>query len=91
MTSATPVAEVQLAEPLGKRLLLVVRLYTDRRDEFVALLLGPTGLVHKTSMNSADWAETAPLSRFHLMGSSLYQLGSTATGVFVDRYDFEVR
>lgn len=87
VTSATPVAEVQLAEPLGKRLLLVMRLYTDEEDEFVALVLGAQGLLYKASVTSADWAETAPLSRFRLVGSSLYQLGSTPAGVFVDRYD----
>ncbi len=91
VTSATPVAEVQLAEPLGKRLLLVIRVYTDVSDEFVALVLGPNGLVREMSIASADWAETAPLSRFRLVGSSLYQLGSTSTGAFVDRYDLGVR
>lgn len=91
VTSATPIAEVQLAEPLDTRLLLVVRLYIDGSDEFVALVLGPNGLISKTSMASADWAETAPLSRFRLVGSALYQLGSTPTGAFVDRYDLEVR
>jgi hypothetical protein len=90
VTSATPVGEVQLAEPVGNRLLLVLRLYTDDRDEFVALVLGPNGLVSKMSIASADWAETAPLSRFRLVGSSLYQLGSTPAGVFVDRYDLEM-
>ncbi len=90
MRSGTPVAEVQLAEPIGARLLLVVRLYTDDRDEFAALILGSAGLVQKLSLSSADWAETAPLSRFRLMGSSLYQLGSTPDGVFVDRYDLKV-
>lgn len=87
VTSATPLAEVQLAEPIGVRLLLVVRVYTDGRDEFVALLLGPHGLLENVSLDSADWAETAPLARFRLVGSSLYQLGSTTRGVFVDRYD----
>jgi hypothetical protein len=62
-------------------------LYTDVSDEFVALVLGPNGLVREMSIASADWAETAPLSRFRLVGSSLYQLGSTSTGAFVDRYD----
>lgn len=90
IASTTPVAEVQLAEPIGARLLLVVRLYTDDRDEFAALILGSAGLVEKLSLSSADWAETAPLSRFRLVGSSLYQLGSTPDGVFVDRYDLKV-
>jgi hypothetical protein len=91
VTSATPLAEVQLAEPLGQGLLVVVRLYTAAEDEFVALVLGPHGLVQSLSLDSADWAESAPLSRFRLSSSSLYQLGSTAGGLFVDRFDLEVK
>lgn len=90
LTSATPLAEVQLAEPFGRGVVVVVRAYTDDRDEFLALVLGPSGLVRRFSLDSADWAETAPLARFRLVGSSLYQLGSTPAGLFVDRYDLEV-
>jgi hypothetical protein len=90
ITSETPLAEVQLAEPRGKFLVLVARVYTDDRDEFVALVLGERGLVRKLALEPADWAETAPLSRFRLAGSSLYQLGSTPDGLFVDRFDLEV-
>jgi hypothetical protein len=89
--SETPVAEVQLAEPLRSRLLLVVRLYSDTEDEFRVLVLGPKRLDTSASLDSADWAETAPLSRFRLSGSSLYQLGSTPAGLFVDRFDMEVK
>jgi hypothetical protein len=89
--SETPIAEVQLAEPLGGRLVLVFRVYTDSRDEFVALVLDRKGLVRGFSLESADWAEAAPISRFRLAGSSLYQLGSTPAGMFVDRFDLEVR
>jgi hypothetical protein len=89
--SATPLAEVQLADPLGDGLVLVIRTFTDTRDEFVAARLGPRGLVSSFSLDSADWAETAPLSRFRLAGGSLYQLGSSPEGVRVDRFDLEVR
>ena len=91
ITSKTPIAEVQLAEASGDRLVVVARLYTDTRDEFVALVLSSAGLERKLALDSADWAETAPLSRFRLVGSSLYQLGSTPANVFVDRFDLEVR
>jgi hypothetical protein len=47
--------------------------------------------VARASLDSVDWAETAPLSRFRLRGSSLYQLGSTSAGLFVDRFDLEVK
>jgi hypothetical protein len=90
ITSQTPIAEVQLAEALGSRLVVVARLYTDTQDEFVVLVLGAAGLERRLALDSADWAETAPLSRFRLVGSSLYQLGSTPASLFVDRFDLEV-
>jgi hypothetical protein len=90
ITSSTPLAEIQLAEPLGSRVVVVLRVYTDARDEFVALVLSRRGVERQLSILSEGWAETAPLARFRLVGSSLYRLGSTSTGVFVDRYDLEV-
>jgi hypothetical protein len=90
LTSDTPLAEVQLAEPLGTGLVLVVRVYTDTAAEFVVLVLDRTGAARRFSVDASDWAETAPLSRFRLAGSSLYQLGSTPEGIFVDRFDLEV-
>lgn len=91
LTSATSLAEVQLAEPMGQRLILVVRMYDDAADEFVVLTLDRKGLVDRFALDAADWAETAPLSRFRLVGKSLYRLGSTPAGAFVDRFDLEVR
>jgi hypothetical protein len=89
VTSDTPLGEVQVAEPLGSGVLLVVRVFTDSADEFVVLVLDRKGIVRQFSVTSADWAETAPLSRFRLAGASLYHLGSTNAGAFVDRYDLE--
>jgi hypothetical protein len=91
LTSDTPLAEVQLAEPLGQRLVVVVRVYDDTSDEFAVLVLDRTGVVDRFTLDSADWAETAPLGRFRLVGRSLYRLGSTPSGAFVDRFDLEVR
>ena len=88
--SGTPLAEVQLAEPHGTGVVLVTRVINDDRDEFVVLVLSRRGVVNRFSLDSSDWAETAPLSRFRLQGSSLYQLGSTPAGLFVDRFDLEV-
>ena len=39
---------------------------------------------------AAEWAQSMPLSRFRLVGSSLYELGTTEQGAFVDRYDLGV-
>jgi hypothetical protein len=91
LVSSTALGEVQLAEPLGDRLAVVVRAYNGAADEFRVILLDRRGIVHQFSVESADWAETAPLSRFRLVGGSLYQLGSDPSGAFVDRYDLEVR
>ena len=91
ITSETKLAEVQLAEPLGTHLVLVTRVYSDGRDQFVVLVLDRSGVRRTFALESAEWAESAPLARFRLVGSSLFQLGSTPAGVFVDRFDLEVR
>ena len=91
LTSATSLAEVQLAEPVGQRLVLVVRMYDDAADEFAVMTLDRKGVVDRFTLDAADWAETAPLGRFRLVGHSLYRLGSTPAGAFVDRFDLEVR
>ena len=90
ITSTTPLAEVQLAEVHGSRVVVVVRTFTDREAEFLVLVLGAQGLRERFSVPASDWAETAPISRFRLVGPSLYQLGSTPAGLFVDRFDLEV-
>ena len=90
IVSATPLGEVQLAEPLGNRVVLVIRPYTETQDEFLVLVLGDRGVERSFGVDSADWAETAPLARFRLAGSSLYRLGSTPSGMHVDRFDLEV-
>jgi hypothetical protein len=88
--SATPLGEVQVAEPLGNRLVVVTKTYTDTRSEYVALVLDRSGIVTSFAVASLEWAESAPLARFRLAGSSLYRLGSTRAGLFVDRFDLEV-
>ncbi|HXF97826.1 MAG TPA: hypothetical protein VNJ46_04360 [Gaiellaceae bacterium] len=91
VTSDTPLGEVQLAEPLGDRLLVVVRVYTEEQAEFAVLLLGDRGLAKGFSVAASEWAETAPLARFRLAAGALYRLGSTPDGVVVDRFDLEAR
>jgi hypothetical protein len=92
LTSDTPLAEVQLAEPLGgQRLAVVMRTYDERADEFVVLVLDRHGVADRFALDAADWAESAPFGRFRLVGKSLYRFGSTSAGVFVDRFELEVR
>jgi len=91
ITSATPLGEVQLAEPHGNRLVAVTKTYTDDRSEYVVLVLDRSGVANRFAVESLEWAESAPLARFRLAGSaSLYRLGSTRAGLFVDRFDVEV-
>jgi len=90
ISSVTPLGEVQLAAPMGSRLVVVVKTYDENRDEFRVLVLDHTGLARQLSLASAAWAESAPLARFRIAGSALYQLGSTPAGAFVDRFDLDV-
>jgi len=83
---------VQLAQvlPSGK-LVVVFSVYTDTDHEYEAVVLDQSGgVVEQFSLPAYDWAQSMPLSRFRLDGSSLYELGSTSSGVFVDRYDLGV-
>jgi hypothetical protein len=89
--SATPLAEIQLAEPLGSKVLVALRTYTDTDAAFLVMILGDFGLERQFAVDASEWAEAAPLSRFRLAGSSLFHLGSTPTGMFVDRFDLEVQ
>ena len=90
ITSTTPLGEVQLAEPHGNQLVVVMKTYTDDRSEYRVFVLDRSGLVNSFAVESLEWAESAPLARFRLAGSALYRLGSTRTGLSVDRFDLEV-
>lgn len=87
--SATPLGEVQIADRAGAGVVLVVKAYTDAQDEFDVLTLDGRGVAKRFTVASSEWADAAPLARFRLVGSNLYQLGSTPDGAFVDRYDLE--
>jgi hypothetical protein len=91
IVGSTPLGEVQLAEPVGGRIVMVAKTYTEDRNEDVVLVLDRTGVVQSFSVEPHEWAEAAPLARFRLAGSSLYQLGSAPSGAFVDRFDLEVQ
>ena len=90
ITSETPLGEVQLAESHGNGIVVVTRVYTDGRDEFVVLVLGSRGLVQRFSVASGSWTETAPLARFRFARGALYRLRTTESGASVDRFDLEV-
>jgi hypothetical protein len=90
ITSETSLGEVQLAESYGNRIVVVMRAYTDERDEFDVLILDQGRLVGRFAVASNTWTETAPLARFRLAHSALYRLRTTPSGVSVDSFDLEV-
>jgi hypothetical protein len=85
--SSTTLGEVQLAEPYGEGMLVVLRLWTETQAEFRVLRLTPDGLAGSFAVDGAEWAETASLSRFRLHGSTLYQLRSTPSGVEIAAFE----
>ena len=87
VTSATSIGEIQLAEPLGDSLLVVLRLWTQTDAEFVALVLTPQGLSTSFAVDAEEWAESAPLGRFRLHGTTLYELRSAPSGAGIVSFD----
>ncbi len=85
--SSTNLGEVQLAEPYGSGLLLVVRVWDKSQAEFRVLQLTPEGVAQSFAVDRSEWAETASLSRFRLRGSTLYQLRSTPSGVEIAAFE----
>jgi hypothetical protein len=89
VTSRTDLGEVQLAEPLGKGLLVVLRVWTEKEAEFLVLHLGSEGLLSSFAVEAAEWAEMSALSRFRLAPGGLYQMRADPEGIEVVRYDVE--
>jgi hypothetical protein len=86
VVSTTNLGEVQLAEPSANGILAIVRLWTESQAEFRVLQLGASGLAGSFDVTPAEWAESAPLSRFRVRGGTLYQLRSSPAGAEVVAY-----
>jgi hypothetical protein len=85
--STTSLGEVQLAEPYGDGLLVVLRLWNEEQAQFRVLRLTRGGLAETFAVDRAEWAETASLSRFRLHGTTLYQLRSDPSGVEIAAFE----
>jgi len=83
----TSFGEVQLAEPYGDGMLVVVRMWDEKDAEFRVLRLGSQGLVQSFDVAPAEWAESASLSRFRLHGSTLYQLRSDPSRIAIAKFE----
>ena len=55
--------------------------------QFRVMRLAPDGLADTFSVERAEWAETASVSRFRLHGSTLYQLRSDPSGVEIATFE----
>ena len=82
----TSFGEVQLAEPYGDGMVVVVRLWDEKHAEFRVLRLGAEGVEQSFDVAPAEWAESASLSRFRLHGSTLYQLRSDPSGIAIAKF-----
>jgi hypothetical protein len=85
--SESSFGEVQLAEPYGDGMVVVVRLWNEKHAEFRVLRLGAKGLLQSFDVAPAEWAESASLSRFRLHGNTLYQLRSDPSGIEIARFE----
>ena len=83
VTSSVNLGEVQLAEPDGSGLFVVLRRWTETASQFQALRLTSAGVRDSFAVEAPEWAESSPLSRFRLRNGSLYQLRSTSAGADV--------
>ena len=66
---------------------LSLPLWNEKHAQFRVLRLGPEGLLQSFDVDPAEWAESAPLSRFRLRGSTLYQLRSDPSGIEIARFE----
>jgi hypothetical protein len=87
VSSSATLGEIQLAEPFGAGMLVVLRVWTETNAEFVALVLSANGLAGSFAIDASEWAESAALGRFRLEGKTLYQLRSTAAGAEIVTFD----
>jgi hypothetical protein len=87
VSSPSNLGEIQLAEPFGNGMLVVLRVWTETKAEFVALALSPNGLADSFAIDSSQWAESAALGRFRLESGTLYQLRSTSAGAEIVTFD----
>lgn len=92
------IGEVQLAELRGGDLVVVLREWRERYDastrrleqEAVFRLLAipdGAGPILEALVDTADWAESAPVSRFRLGPAGLYQLRTSPAGLEIGLYE----
>lgn len=72
----------------GIELVLVLNVYTDTRNEYEVLILGSHGLLDSFSVPYDRYTETSLSDDFRVDGATVYHLGWTKSGIYVDYYSF---
>lgn len=88
ITSERNIGEMQLAEVTDRGLLVVIRTWDEASDAFEVLTLDRSGLVNSFAVGSEAFADSAPLGRFELGPSGLYQMRSTDSEFSIVRFDY---
>lgn len=87
VTSPANLGESQVVEKIGDDLAVVVRQFSDDASQFRYARLNSSGVTQTFTIDPAEWAETAPLSRFRMANGALYQARSTPDGLSIVRFD----
>jgi hypothetical protein len=87
ITSTAWLGEYQVATLDGSDLVLVQRQFSDTQSQFRYLRVSPTGATQTFTLDPAEWAETAPMSRVRFVHGALYQARSSADGLSIVRYN----
>lgn len=87
ITSATAFGELQLAQMIGNDLVVVLRQWDDNNAQFRVLRLSGGTITKDITIDPAEYAETASISRFRIGSGGLYMARSDASGFSIARYD----
>lgn len=86
VVGAAAATGLELAEPVGDKLVLVLDVSNGKQSGYEVVVLQGRHVVERFSVPRQVWTDPEPGGEFKLVGSSLYHMGSTKHGVFVDRY-----
>jgi hypothetical protein len=86
VTSSTYLGGTDLAEPYGRGLAVVTKLYTETKDEFLFLHLTPEGLSQSFTIDSVEALDANASGTFRLRGDTLYQFRRYPTRLEIVAY-----
>ncbi len=87
ITSDREIGEVQLAEIVNGRLLVVIRTWTDNDAVFEVIVLNADGSTEHFAVDASRWADSSVLGRFEVGPNGLYQLRNDELGFWIARFE----